>query len=337
MGFIWSGLDEIAAQTTVEMRDAVDNLTDTKQAPRFNWQQDIPMPDDAIELADFTEIQAAADYAQDRNVCLSDKATFYTSYHVTENSIDNAAKDVTQDVAKNITIKTAHDVGYDANLNSSYYGSKLVTYKTAYFTTYYSTQDNSRYNWDDSHAGSCFVGASLTYNDVFDLVRADSVKVGDKLVGAHGDINTVLAIDKVVLGNRSLYQLKGTQALFTLEHPFLLSDGTWGAFDKRAIDHEIEVILQKSNNSIDVIVDGEEYLFVRNFDDWSQDVVKQIDNSMQGLDIHDNGVDLGIARTDVVEEYIYSFVMSGSRTWNVEGIVISGVALGSEPTLVKKG
>ena len=148
MGFTWEALDTVKASSVVEMKDAVNTLTDLKTAPRFNWQQPTPVAGDMITAARYQELQAATDYADSRNVCLSDKAAYYTTYNVTENSIDDAAKDVNQDVTNNVTIYTAKDFGYDATKYAQVDDDQNVTYDAAqdlgYDAAKYDAVDNDQ-------------------------------------------------------------------------------------------------------------------------------------------------------------------------------------------------
>lgn len=56
---------------------------------------------------------------------------------------------------------------------------------------------------------SCFLGSALVRMADGTDKRIDQVKVGDKLVGAYGEINAVLALDLTTLGNRPMYQING--------------------------------------------------------------------------------------------------------------------------------
>ena len=461
MGFVWEPMNSVTISAYVEMRDAVNSLTDGKEASRYSWQESIPVSGERITASRYSELQDATDYADDKNVCNSDKSAHYDTYDTNENSSDNSTEDVNEDETNRTTVYTDQDSGYDSSLDGTYNGTKDDTVYTdqdsgydsgldsnydsgdnysvysdqdsgydsgldsgydsgenetvysgydagydssydygydstlngtihstadagydssldssynstkndtictaqdvgydssydygydsslngtiysdydggvdgSYYTTDRSSEDSS---YDGSYMGnehSCFTGCSLTVTATGEVVRVDQVKVGDLLIGYNGEINPVLAIDKVLLGSRSLWRLHNTSCKFTLEHPFKMFDGSWGAFDKDAIDKEIASVSE--GGTIPVIVDGEEYLLHRDFSTYNSDTIAQIYNGAPGVDIHSQKVPLRIYPISDRDEFIYSFVMGGNRTWNAEGIIISGVAMGENPRLEK--
>lgn len=490
MSFTWEPLDKVTASSYSEMKNAVNSLTDSKLAPRFNWQESEPTAGMLIEAARYSELQSASDYADDKNVCNSDNAANYTTKDVTQNSVDDSTQDVTQDAVDYNTDYSNQDNGYDATLHStvdsSNYTSEFATEDTGYDATLYSTVDSSKddtyhatadngydadlhtavdsdqhnsydtaqdigydatfyeavdndqhgtynanvdlgydateyitvdndqhavhnvtadvgydateyatvdtdqhgtydatadsgydstlnvtvdndqhgtynstqdvgydsalyatnysaynasidtsrdvtYNgaFDSSFNHSCFTGASLTINEMGQYVRVDNIKAGDYLMGANGKTNMVIGIEKVLVGSRDLYRLNNTDALFTGEHPFLLPDGTWGSFDKKAMDRELTpdniTLITTKSGLFRVIGDMESY---------SDKTVKQLKNGDMGLDINGDSLPLTATLTDLHERFVYTVMMDGDRTWNIEGIVISGLALtGENPTL----
>ena len=71
---------------------------------------------------------------------------------------------------------------------------------------------------------SCFAKGTLVLMSNGESVSIEDIKVGDKIVGYTGDINTVTDIQKNPLGNRDLYGF-GNKKWFTAEHPFLTAEG----------------------------------------------------------------------------------------------------------------
>ena len=73
----------------------------------------------------------------------------------------------------------------------------------------------------------CFVpGTQITMADG-SKKAIETIKVGEKLIGKDGEINTVLECLPSVLGNRKLVSLNGSVPFMTNDHPVYMQDGTW--------------------------------------------------------------------------------------------------------------
>jgi hypothetical protein len=71
---------------------------------------------------------------------------------------------------------------------------------------------------------------------------------------------------------------------------------------------------------------------------YTDTTVTQLRNGDLGMNVNGQPFTLSAEILDDTEEFVYSFFMSGNRTFNVEGVVVSGLALtGENPTLVKGG
>lgn len=206
------------------------------------------------------------------------------------------------------------------------------TYSVYAYKSGYNNSATKTTGWTQYTAQSCILGTALTYNENKQLVRVDSVKAGDKLFGKDGEINTVLAVDKVPVGGRKLLKLVGTNVLFTGEHMFMMSDGRWGSFNKAAMDRELVGL--KAGFIPTVIIDDKPHTLHRNFDNYDENTVVQLSEGDCGVTVRGQRIRLSMVETDVKAEFVYSFLMSGSRTWNVEGIVVSGMAMGDDIKLI---
>jgi hypothetical protein len=73
----------------------------------------------------------------------------------------------------------------------------------------------------------CFVpGTQITMADG-SKKAIELVKVGEKLIGKDGEINTVLECLPSALGERKLVSLNGSVPFMTNDHPVYMQDGTW--------------------------------------------------------------------------------------------------------------
>ena len=72
-----------------------------------------------------------------------------------------------------------------------------------------------------------------------------------------------------------------------------------------------------------------------NYSQVDDNTITQISYGASGQDIEGNVAPLNAIVTEEKEEFVYTMFMSGDRTWNVEGLIISGLALsGDNPKLV---
>ncbi len=454
MAFVWEPLLSATASSYSEMRDAVNSITDAKNASRFNWQSLIPAKKMMVKASRYDELQDATDYADDVNFCNSDHANYYITKDEIQNTVDDSTEDVnqdgtdyttvysnqdngydgtlyatidtdkydsqhtTQDVGHDSTLhstvdaiedisfyetadngydaalhtqvddnqhatydgtkdidhdssryvtvdndehgtyNTTQDAGYDGTLNTTVDSDQHGTYNTAedlgYDSPYYISNEGSDYgsydnsddgtvngtknstvyssadssaksNYQAHESGSCFTGRSLTITEMGRYVRVDSVKAGDYLMGANGETNRVVGVERVLVGKRTLFGLNSTDARFTGEHPFLMADGRWGAFDKEAMDREIFGGFENI-----VVIDSNKFIVVGDLSSYDDSTVTQLENGDLGVDINGDHIPLSVVATEDKEEYVYTMLMDGSRTWNIEGIVISGLALSGE-------
>ena len=378
MGFSWEPLDTVKASSVVEMKNAVNTLTDLKTAPRFNWQHSTPAAGDIITAGRYQELQSAADYADNRNVCLSDKAAYYTTYDTSEYSSNDGAEDSNQDVTNNVTIYTAYDIGYDAakydqvdndqhatyntardigydaakyvqvdnDQNVTYNATQDVGYDGALYTSndankdgsYNANRDITNYATKDitvhsgkqgtyytnvclSDCGNCFSGSSISILASGMPIRIDRIKVGDRIIGANGKANTVQGIEKSPSTTRTILCLDDMTTRFVGEHPFLMENGEWGAFNKELTDRGValrkDTILESKGKQYKMLGGG------RLHNDKS---VTQITNGAFVKTVNGECLPINSFTTLEKEDFIYTVLMDGDRTWNVGGFITAGLA-----------
>jgi len=198
------------------------------------------------------------------------------------------------------------------------------------------TSNNNRnydpYNNDMMEEHSCFLGDTCTVNSEGDLIKVRDVREGDKLMGANGSVNRVNGVEKVPVAGRVLWKLKDHDyVVFTGEHPFLLANGKWGAFNKAAMDNEII----KSFPTFVELKDGTMKQVIATPLEFTDDLVTQIKMGDLGQNIDGEDVRLDARYYESDEEFVYTFLMGETCTWNVEGTVVSGLALiGTDRELV---
>lgn len=70
---------------------------------------------------------------------------------------------------------------------------------------------------------TCFIAGSLVYMADGTFKKIEEVEANDKVVGAFGEINTVIALDRTTLGDRPIYKINNEHCT-TAEHPHVSSD-----------------------------------------------------------------------------------------------------------------
>jgi len=169
VAFTWEPLKIVTVSSYSELKDAVNTLTDAKLAPRFNWLSSIPVKGTLIKASIYTEVQDAVDYADDKNVCLSDKAAHHVTYNTSEFSSNDGNEDTTQDVSNFDTDHVTHDASYNATLHNTVDaaddGSHNATQDVGYDATLYTNVHNDRHATYNTARDIGYDGALYTQVD----------------------------------------------------------------------------------------------------------------------------------------------------------------------------
>lgn len=79
-----------------------------------------------------------------------------------------------------------------------------------------------------AYAESCFVaGTRITMADGSERL-IETLQAGERVLDQYGHTNQILAVERVLLGDRRLYGINQLPPFFTSEHPFLTTRG-WAA------------------------------------------------------------------------------------------------------------
>ncbi|MFQ2174122.1 hypothetical protein ACK345_13210 [Aeromonas rivipollensis] len=85
--------------------------------------------------------------------------------------------------------------------------------------------DHHQWQPNQAHAKSCFVAGTRILMVDGSERPIETLQAGEQVLDQHGQINRILAVERVVLGNRRLYGLNRLPPFFTAEHPFLSTRG----------------------------------------------------------------------------------------------------------------
>jgi hypothetical protein len=142
------------------------------------------------------------------------------------------------------------------------------------------------------------------------------VKVGDKVLGAKGEINTVLALDQPILGHRSMFEINEEHHT-SWDHPHVGVDGLFYSPKK-------EAIFEEWGNHF-TIIDGKGNL------------IRKINRGLSHHRIRDMAIgtnlvtENGPKEVKTLREYkmdpwtpLYNLVIDGSHTYHVDGYAVTG-------------
>ncbi|MNF72795.1 Hom-end-associated Hint [compost metagenome] len=85
--------------------------------------------------------------------------------------------------------------------------------------------DHHKWQPNQAHAKSCFVAGTRILMADGSERPIETLQAGEQVLDQHGQINRILAVERVILGNRRLYGLNRLPPFFTAEHPFLSTRG----------------------------------------------------------------------------------------------------------------
>lgn len=170
---------------------------------------------------------------------------------------------------------------------------------------------------DCTNCSSCFLGDALVLMESGALKRIDLVEVGDRLVGAFGEINTVLGLDRVKLGNRPMFLING--------HHFTSAEHSHIGIDRKFYVPSIEAALSEYGDKFPVIIGNgiTEMLRYTGLSNKDRMVQMQPGNIVQTVN--------GPCLIKKMEEHwmmpdtpLYTLVMSGSHTYTANGFAVVG-------------
>lgn len=167
---------------------------------------------------------------------------------------------------------------------------------------------------------SCFLEGSLVLMADGSYKNIENIEPGDWVMGAFGTKNQVLALERPLLGSRLLFKINGEHST-TAEHPHISIDGKIYVGNLAALTREYG----EENSHHVITANGI-------IEEW---VLPGVDlNKVNQLEIGTKLLTVdGMKEIISIEPYIlppetqlYSFVLSGSHTYFVEGYAVTGWA-----------
>jgi hypothetical protein len=167
---------------------------------------------------------------------------------------------------------------------------------------------------------SCFLKGSPVAMADGTFKPIEDVQVGDYLLGAHGAVNPVLALNRPLLGDRMMSNING-EHMTTLDHAHLRPDNTFGAVSLYEYVHG-------ENNTVQSVITAEgdvEQWLLPGFAEADMDLITQIEPGDYLVTV--NGTRPVTTLEEVklpADTQLYNFVMGGDHTYFVSDYCVTG-------------
>jgi hypothetical protein len=171
---------------------------------------------------------------------------------------------------------------------------------------------------------SCFLPGSLVrMADGSDKLIQDVV-IGDLVLGAFGEINSVLALNRPVLGPRPMFKINSEHTT-TDDHGHILPDRRIGALN---LANALEEYSEAGRSRIQHVIaqdDNKESWLVPGIADTDLDLMIQMGPGDQLLKISGPAVIEQVDQVDLpYDTVLYNLVVGGSHTYYVDGYCVAG-------------
>ena len=163
----------------------------------------------------------------------------------------------------------------------------------------------------------CFLAGSLVHMSDGTTKCIEDVRVGDQLLGAFGEINTVLALHRPLLGKAQMCTINDEHST-TTHHPHI-------SLDRQFYCGNIEAVLRATYGRTHAVLDADGNSVERMLYGLNKERILPL-----GLGVELKTVE-GSRTVQSLENYslpedtqLYNLVMSGSHTYHVDGYAVTG-------------
>ena len=168
-----------------------------------------------------------------------------------------------------------------------------------------------------TNAAPCFLAGSLVQMADNTTKPIEDVKVGDLIVGAFGEINSVLALHRPLLGSATMCKINNTHST-TSHHPHISVDKKFYCCNPQLVDiytyNRVHNVIDVSGNIVERLLKGLKV---------GRAQLLEIGTELKTID--------GQRTVDTLELYymppdtqLYNLVVDGSHTYHVDGYAVTG-------------
>jgi hypothetical protein len=212
---------------------------------------------------------------------------------------------------------------YACNCNNN--GSTYYTVGNCYTNCNCNCDCNCSTDSTGGTGSSCFLKGSLVKMADGTNKLIEDVKIGDKLLGAFGEVNEVLALDRPFLGNRYIYVINGEHNT-THSHAHIRGNKTFAVLDLHAW-------LTVENETAQTVIteEGEEDWVLPGLEESDLYLITQLATGEELLTLDGNKIVKTITQHEYPEDtLLYNFVLSGNHTYFVDGYCVTGFLNGKD-------
>jgi len=164
----------------------------------------------------------------------------------------------------------------------------------------------------------CFLAGSLVVmGDHVTRKKIEDVCVGDKVCGAFGEINTVTALHRPLLGKHTLTRINGEHTT-TSHHPHVSADKKFYAVD-------ISTVVEKTYGRLHNVIDGTGTIVARLLRGLRADRILPL---KEGVVLKYKGGSRAVRTLETIvmpeDTQLYNLVVNGSHTYYVEEYAVTG-------------
>jgi len=163
---------------------------------------------------------------------------------------------------------------------------------------------------------ACFPAGSQVLLDDFSLCAIENIVVGQRVIGALGEINEVKGLHRTVVGQNDMIKINGKHVT-TSHHPHV-SD------DLKFLVYDIDVIAEEVYGQSHIIYDGSQYV-QRRLDGLNRGrlIQLQIGSKLKTFSFAEEVKSIESIQLDKGET-LYNLVTGGSHTYSVNGFFVTG-------------
>lgn len=158
------------------------------------------------------------------------------------------------------------------------------------------------------HNKTCFIAGTKVKLEDGTIKNIESVKAGERLIGTNNKANTVLRLDRTVLGQRKLISFNKGPFFITPEHPIMTKDG-WKSLDPAETEKENPDL----RGLVSKLKIGDKLTAIPKF----------VENNGQLMMLNQ---ETELASIDEKEErnslILYNFIIDGDHSFNADGFIV---------------
>lgn len=163
----------------------------------------------------------------------------------------------------------------------------------------------------------CFLAGSLVQMADGTQMAIEDVQVGDCVLGAFGEINTVLALHRPLLGHALMCKINGEHST-TNHHPHI-------SIDKKFYCGNPDLVSSTTYGHIHKVIDGDGASVERMLHGLKKERIQKLILGIELKTVEGSRITRTLETYSMPEDtQLYNLVMGGSHTYHVDGYAVTG-------------